>query len=58
MLFDDASVSFEWIEEEPRAMEEASEGGLGRLQSVENASDLAQSDHQHRVSRGRVKGYR
>jgi hypothetical protein len=42
----DASVSVEvLIDDEPRAMEDASDG-LGRLQSVENASDLAQPIYQ------------
>jgi hypothetical protein len=33
------------MDDEPRAMEDASDG-LGRLQSVENASDLAQPIYQ------------
>jgi hypothetical protein len=34
------------MDDEPRAMEDASDG-LGRLQSVENASDLAQPIYQY-----------
>jgi len=34
------------MDDEPRAIEDASDG-LGRLQSVENASDLAQPIYQY-----------
>jgi hypothetical protein len=55
----DASVSVEvLIDDEPRAMEDASDG-LGRLQSVENASDLAQPIYQYGfrgVTRGKGVG--
>lgn len=42
------------MDDEPRAIDDASDG-FGRLQSVENASDLAQPVYQYRfkgVSRG------
>jgi len=46
------------MDDEPRAMEDASDG-LGRLQSVENASDLAQPIYQYGfrgVARGKGIG--
>jgi len=46
------------MDDEPKAIEDASDG-LGRLQSVENASDLAQPIYQHGfrgVARGKGVG--
>jgi hypothetical protein len=57
----DASVSVEELsEDEPRAMEDARDGGLGLLQRVENASDLAQPNgsvcFKGQESQGGLKG--
>jgi hypothetical protein len=47
-------------DDDPRAIDEAREGGLGLLHRVENASDRAQPGNQHlaesRVCEG-LKGY-